>query len=31
VCPIGAIVMVNESGVHIDEVIRRLESSVTVK
>jgi NAD-dependent dihydropyrimidine dehydrogenase PreA subunit len=30
-CPNGAIVMVNESGVHIDEVIRRLEKAVTVQ
>jgi len=30
-CPDGAIVMVNESGVHIDEVIRRLENVVTVQ
>lgn len=30
-CPNGAIVMVNESGVHIDEVIRRLENAVTVQ
>jgi ferredoxin len=30
-CPNGAIIMVNESGVHIDEVIRRLEKVVSVQ
>jgi len=30
-CPNNAIVMVNESGIHIDEVIRRLEEAVTVE
>jgi len=29
-CPNNAIVMVNQSGVHIDEVIQRLEKAVTV-
>ena len=30
-CPSGAIIMVNESGTHIDEVIRRLEKIVSVQ